>query len=448
MTLNPPKFPNALVIMLGFIIFASLLTYIIPHGAYERVNDPTNDYQTVVPGSYKVVSGKPVSFVRTLMTIPEGIIGRADLVVLILLVGGCFYVIDKTGAFKEAVVYLTNKLKGKEEMALIVVGMFFAAGGALSGLQEEIIAMIPVLIFFTNRLGYNPFVAISISFGAAVVGSAFSPINPFAVVIAQQLAELPFLSGSDFRLVVLLIAFSIWMGMIIRYANKNRIQKSLDAQESQVSMSNRSTVIMALVVAAFALLIYGMLRLNWGFNEITAEFFLLGIIAGIIGKLGLNGTSEAFIEGIREMSFAALIMGLANSISLVLKEGMIIDSIIYGLFLPMQYLPASLSAVSMMISQAVLHIPVPSYSGQAVLTMPILAPLSDLLGISRQVCVLAYQYGAPTMDLLVPTNGALMAVIALAGIPFNKWLKFAIKPTLVILALGALALIVAIFIGL
>jgi len=442
------KFPNALVIMLGFIIFASLLTYIIPHGAYQRVNDPTNDYQTVVPGSYQVVPGKPVSFLRTLMTIPEGIIGRADLVVLILLVGGCFYVIDKTGAFKESVVYLTDKFKGKEAAALVAVSLAFTAGGALSGLQEEIIAMIPVLLFFTNRLGYNPFVAVSISFGSAVIGSAFSPINPFAVVLAQELAGLPFLSGIAFRLIVLLAAFSLWMVVIIRYANRNRIPKSEEMQENQTSMSIQSKIIMTLVALAFALLIYGMLKLNWGFNEITAEFFLLGIICGIIGKLGVNGTSEALIEGAREMSFAALIMGLANSISLVLKEGMIIDSIIHGLFLPMQYLPTGLSAVSMMVSQAILHFPVPSYSGQAVLTMPILAPLSDLLGLSRQVCVLAYQYGAPTMDLLVPTNGALMAVIALAGIPFNKWLQFAIKPTLMILALGALALLVAIFIGL
>ena len=344
--------------MLGFILFASLLTYIIPHGAYERVHDPANDYQTVVPGSYQVVSGKPVSILRTFMAIPEGIIGRADLVVLILLVGGCFYVIDKTGAFKESIVWLTSKLKGKEELALVIVAIPFVAGGALSGLQEEIIAMIPVLMYFTKRLGYNAFVAVSISFGSAVIGSAFSPINPFAVVIAQELAEIPFLSGSEFRIVVLLMAFSLWMVIIVRYGNKNRIQKEQDTN-GELRLSQKSVVIMTLVMLAFALLIYGMLSLGWGFNEITAEFFVLGIICGLIGKLGINGTSETYIEGLKEMSFAALIMGLANSISIVLKEGVIIDSIIYGLFLPMQYLPASLSAVSMMLSQAILHFPVP-----------------------------------------------------------------------------------------
>ena len=434
--------------MLGFIILASLLTYIIPHGSYDRILDPVNDYETVVPGSFKLISGEPISVLRTFMAVPEGIIGRASLLVLILLVGGAFYVIDKTGAFKDAIILLTTKLNGREELALIAVGIAFTAGGALSGLQEEIIAMVPVLIYFTNRLGYDTYVAVSISFGAAVIGSAFSPVNPFAVVVAQEAANLPFLSGSGFRLVVLFFAFALWMTIIIRYGNRHRVKKSSHEDGESVRMSTRSGIIIFLVAVAFLLLIYGMLKLDWGFNQITAEFFVLGIACGIIGKLGINGTSESFIEGVREMSFAALIMGMANSISIILKEGQIIDSIIYGLFLPMQYLPAWLSAISMMISQAILHFPVPSYSGQAILTMPILAPLSDLLGLSRQVCVLAYQFGAVTMDLLVPTNGALMAIIALAGIPFNKWYRFVLLPVLLILLLGAVAMMVAVVIGL
>lgn len=441
------KFPNALVIMLGFVLLASLLTYIIPHGQYQRVMHPELQREMVVAGSYERVEAAPVSILRTIMAIPEGIIERADLVVLILLAGGCFYIIDKTGAFKESVVLLTTKLKGKEELALVAMGLVFATGGALSGLQEEIIAMVPVLIFFTRRLGYNAYVAVSISFGAAIIGSAFSPVNPFAVVIAQEVAEVPFLSGSNFRLAVLFVAFVLWMILVIRYGNKHRIEKVTHNEGDPVGMSKRSWVIMGCVVLSFTLLVVGMLKLNWGFNEITANFFVLGLISGLIGGLGLNGTSEALIEGVKEMSFAALIIGIAGSISIVLKEGVIIDSIIYGLFLPMQYLPPTVSAISMMLSQAILHFPVPSYSGQAVLTMPILAPLSDLLGLSRQVCVLAYQYGGPTMDLLIPTNGALMAIIALARIPYGSWFRFAIVPTLYILALGALALIAAILLG-
>ena len=441
------KFPNALVIMIGFIIISSLLTYIIPRGEYERITNKETNQITVVPGSYKVIHGEPLSIFQTFMAIPRGIIERADLVVLILLIGGCFFVIERTGALEEGVVYLTEKLKGKEEIALILVSIMFAAGGAFIGLQEEIIAMTPVLLYFTSRLGFNSFVAVSISFGSAVIGASFSPINPFAVVIAQNLAELPFLSGSMFRLLILLVVFVFYMYLIIRYANRNKIPKLIDEVPTKGSISIRSVIILLLLAITFIILIYGMLKLNWGFNEMTAQFFVLGIIVGLIGKLGINGTSEAYIEGFKTMIFAAIILGLANSISLILKQGMIIDTIIYGLFTPMQYLPKSLAAISMMVSQALLHFPVPSYSGQAILTMPILLPLSDLIGLSRQVCVLAYQYGAVMMDMLVPTNGALMAVIGIAGISFNKWFKFAFKLTLFILGLGALAIIIAIYTG-
>jgi len=381
------------------------------------------------------------------MAIPEGIISRADLIALILLIGGSFFVIEKTGALKEGIEYLTVVLKGKEEIALILVALVFLTGGALSGLQEEIIAMTPVLMYLSSRLGYNTFVALSVSFGAAILGAAFSPINPFAVVVAQNEANLEFLSGSGYRLIILIIAFIVWMFMVIRYANKNRVIKEVNDININRKLSFRSVLILSLVALAFVILIVGMLNYNWGFNEMSAEFFVLGILVGLIGKLGINGTSEAYIEGFKVMIFAAIIVGLSSSISIILERGMVIDTIIYGLFTPMQYLPKSLSAISMMVSQSFLHFAVPSYSGQAVLTMPILAPLSDLIGISRQVCVLAYQYGAVMMDLLIPTNGALMAVIAIAGISFDNWFKFAFKFCLVIFAVASVAIVIAIYSG-
>ena len=441
------KFPNALVIMIGFILFSAILTYVIPQGQYERVTNPETNQVTVVPNSYKLIEAEPVSILKTILSIPEGIVSRADLIALILLIGGCFYIIEKTGALKEGITFLTVKLNGREEVILVLVSLIFLVGGALSGLQEEIIAMMPVLLYLTSRLGYNAYVAVSISFGSAILGAAFSPINPFAVVIAQKETGLEFLSGSQFRLIVMAIAFIVWMFMIIRYANKNRIEKVVDANEVVQKVSFRSILILTLVGLSFVLLIIGMLKYNWGFNEMSAEFFALAIIVGLIGKLGLNGTIETYIEGFKELVFAAMIVGFASSISIILKQGMIIDSIIYGLFTPMQYLPKSLAAISMMISHSLLHFPVSSYSGQAILTMPVLGPLSDLIGISRQVCVLAYQYGAVIMDMVYPTQGALMAIIAIAGIPFNKWFKFILKLSLVILGVGALAIIVAFYIG-
>ncbi len=439
------KFPNALVIMISIIFLAAIFTYIIPQGKYERVLSPDTGEMLVVPHSYKSIDAPSVSIAETFMAIPQGIINRADVIALIFLIGGSFFVLEKTGALNNGVEYLVDVLRGKEEVVLVLVSLVFLAGGALSGLQEEIIAMTPVLLFLCHRMGYDSFVAIAISYGSAVLGASFSPINPFAVVIAQKETNLEFLSGSTYRLVVMGLAFVLWMWLVIRYANKNRIVKSAEFSEIKTRLSLKTTAILGIVATTFFVLIIGILQYNWGFNEMSAEFFAMGILIGIIGGLGINGTAEAYIEGFKAVTFASIIIGLSSSISIILEKGFIIDSIIYGLFTPLQYLPKSISAVAMLYSQALLHIVVPSYSGQAILTMPILAPLSDLIGLSRQVCVLAYQYGAVMMDIIIPTNGGLMAVLAIAGIPFNKWFSFIFKLCLTILLFASLAVVVAVY---
>jgi uncharacterized ion transporter superfamily protein YfcC len=440
------KFPNAFVILIAVIIFAWILTYIIPQGSYQRILDEATGTTKVLNDSYQTVTSEHLSPMDLILSIPRGIIGRADAIVLILLIGGCFYVIEKTGALNQGLVKLVKILEGKETLALILVTSLFTAGGVSIGMQEEVIAMIPILLLFGKSLGYNTFTIILMSYGSTVIGSSFSPSNPFAVIIAQKEAGLPLLSGSQFRLVVLAVVLIVWIVFIIRYANKNRIDK-IKMPSADASMTARSKIILSLLALTFCGVIYGLLFLNWDFNEMSASFFALGIVAGLIGQLGINGTGESYIDGFKEMMFAAILLGLANSISLLLKEGMIMDTIVYGLFGPLKYLSPSVSAISMMVAHSFLHFPVPSYSGQAVLTMPILVPLSDLIGVSRQTCVLAYQYGAVMADMIVPTNGALMAVLALCNIPYNKWLKFALRPTLLVLLIAAIALVVSVAIG-
>jgi len=445
--MNIKSFPNALTIVVAFILVAGILTYIIPKGKYQRVVDPRTKREVVIPGSYTPVEAENLSPFEILVCIPRGIVTGGEVVVLIFLVGGCLFIVEKTGALKEGVVHLTSKVKGKEEVALVLMGFLFAVGGATEGLQEEIIPLIPVLLVFTRNLGYPPTVTIAISYGAACIGSTFSPVNPFGVVIAQKIADIPFLTGSLFRLIVFVLAFTLWMTMVIWYANKNRIAKHGNEGSPVTILSKTHIIILVLIMAAFALLIYGMLSLGWGFNEISAEFFVVGILIGLLGGLGVNGTFSAYAEGLKEMTFAAMIVGLAYGISLVLKEGLIIDSIIYGLFTPLQYVPPIISAFGMMISQAILHVALPSYSGQAVLTIPILTPLSDLIGLSRDVCVMTFQYGAILMDMIIPTNGALMAVISIAGISYHEWLAFVWKRLLLIFLLCSVCLFIAISTG-
>ncbi len=440
------KFPNAFVITLSAILFSWILTFIIPKGNYQRALDSTTERTTVVPNSYEQKEAPNLSAFDTLLAIPKGIAGRADLIVLILLLGGCFYLIEKTGALNQGLNQLTTILKGKEVVALIVIILLFLFGGFTVGLQEEVIAMTPILLVFARTLGYSSATIIFSSYGSTVIGSAFSPFNPFGVLIAQKEADVDLLSGSEFRITVFLIASLVWTIYIIRYARKNRVDKIKATLEIE-RLTFRNKAILVLLALTFGVVSYGLIELGWGFYEMSACFFLLGILSGLISNFGFNKTTEIYADGFKEMISACVIIGLANSISIILKDGVIIDTIVYGLFSPLQYVPKQVSAVLMMISHSVLHFPISSYSGQAILTMPILTPLSDLIGLSRQITVLAYQYGAITMDMLVPTNGALMAVIALGGIKYNNWVKIGIKPTLIMLLIGAVAILIAVQIG-
>ncbi|MDX5506577.1 MAG: YfcC family protein, partial [Bacteroidota bacterium] len=418
------RFPNALVIMIAFILFSGLMAFFLPSGVYLRAYDPALGVETVIPGSFTWVPGPDFTVFDILLSIPEGIISRSDIIVLILLIGGAFYVIERTGALKDGVLLLTHLLQGREGLGLWLVAFLFALGGALNGLQEEIIALVPVLLFFTRRLGFDPFILVAVSMGSAVVGSSMSPINPFAVAIAQDLAGLPYLSGSSFRMMGLLIGFLVWIIWLTRVSRKHRLITSEEEDMEFRMIPKRSALILAMTAGGFLLLVFGILRWGWGFNEMSAEFFVLGILAGLVGGLGLNGATSAYVDGFKEMIFAGVILGMASSISLILEKAMVIDTIIHGLFTPLKYLPNGMAASLMMVAQSLLHFPVPSYSGQAALTMPVLVPLSDLMGLSRQVCVLAFQYGAVMMDMIIPTNGALMAILALAGITWDKWARF------------------------
>jgi uncharacterized ion transporter superfamily protein YfcC len=335
--------------------------------------------------------------------------------------------------------------KGREEITLLLTGSFFVMGGTLEGMEEEIIPLTPVMILLTRRLGYNAFVAVATSYGSAVIGASLSPFNPFGVLLAQRILEVPLLSGMAFRIVILLSAFALWMAIIIRYANRNRLPRQGEDVGKDQSLSARHGVILAIIVLTFTVLIIGMMNWDWGFNELSAEFFIVAFCCGILGGLGWNGTTVAFVEGLREMTFASLIVGFAHAITLILSDGKVLDTIIYGLLVPLDHLPPSLSAIGMMLSQSALHVIMPSYTGQAALTLPILGPISDLIGLSRQVCVLAFQYGTILMNMVSPTNGALMAILALSGIRYDHWLAFLFRRLGLIYLLCMGAIIAAAF---
>lgn len=442
------SFPHPLALLVGGVLLAAALSWVLPAGQYQRREDPETGRSIVVAGTYTRVPPKPVGPFQALVAIPKGIADAASVIGLVFLIGGAFTVIERSGTLGRLANGLARRVQGRGIMVIPVASVAFSLGGILMQMQEELIAFVPMLLLLTRQLGFTPLVAVAMSLGAAGVGAAFSPVNPFQVIIAQKLAELPSASGLGFRLAFLVPALALWILGTMVYARRTARGAMPPTQDQSARLGGRDLLVVLAVVLAFAVYIYGAQRLGWEFNELAALFLVVGVLAGLLGRMGIGGTAEAFVEGFKSMAFAGLVIGFARAIYVVLTEGQIVDTVVHGLFTPIAGLPATLSALGMVAVHTAIHVPVPSTSGQAVLTMPLLVPLSDLIGLSRQVTVLAYQYGAGLCDLVTPTNGALMAMLAAAGVRYEDWLKFILPLYALLLTLALLALIVGVSIGL
>jgi uncharacterized ion transporter superfamily protein YfcC len=442
-------FPNPLTLLTCCVLLAAVLSHVLPAGQYDRRDDPVTARSVVVAGTYHAVPPNPVSFFQTLVAIPKGLADAASVIFFVFLVGGAFTVVDQTGAVRQAVGALVHRLGERQLIVIPVVSLLFAAGGALENMQEEIIALVPVLLLLCRRTRFTPLTAVAMSAGSAAVGAAFSPINPFQVGIAQKLAALPLLSGALFRTLFLAIALAVWIAGTMRHAARHRATESADlATDGHEAFDARRMAVLAIVIAVFALFIVGVMRLGWDFDQMAALFLLMGVLAGIIGGLGVGGTADGFVEGFKSMAFAGMLIGFARAVYIVLAQGEIIDTIVHASVTPLSNMPVAVAALGMIVFHTIVHVPVPSVSGQAVLTMPVLVPMSDLLGLSRQVTVLAYQVGAGLCELLTPTNGGLMAILVAARVRYDEWIKFSIPLYLLLLGVGVATILTGIATGL
>jgi uncharacterized ion transporter superfamily protein YfcC len=444
-----PRFPHPLTLLVACILIAAVLTWVLPAGEYQRREDPDTGRSVVVAGTYAPVPARPVTPFQALVGVARGMIDAASVIFYVFLVGGAFAVVERTGALNRLVNSLVAALSGRDLLVIPVAGLAFATGGVLIQMQEELIAFVPVLLLLTSRLGFTPLVAVAMSTGASAVGASFSFINPFQVGIAQKVAEVELLSGWQFRVAFLVPAVAIWIAGTMLYARRTRGTAETPAAADTIGPAAgwRHAAVLFTVLAAFVVFVVGVLRYQWDFDHLSAVFFLMGVVAGLLGGLRLNGTAEAFSEGLRSMALAALLIGFARAIYVVLEEGQVVDTIVHGLFTPIATLPVTVSALAMMAAHTLIHVPVPSTSGQAVLTLPLLVPLSDLIGLSRQVTVLAYQYGAGLCELVTPTNGALMAMLVATGVRFDVWIRFVLPIVAALAALAVLAIGTGIALG-
>ena len=435
--------PNPLVVLLAGVALAAALTWVLPAGEYERREDPATGRQVVVPGTYAPVEAAPVSPFAAFVAVPRGIAEAADVVAVVLFVGGAWVVLDVLGTLGRIVTAFVAGVGGRPSAAIPLVSVFFASMGALENMQEEIIPLVPVLLILGRRLGVDAITVVAMSGGAAMVGSAFGPTNPFQAGIAMRLAGLPPLAGAGLRAVLWAVAVGLWMAWTMRHAHRASRPAEHDPSSVNPRVSGRDLLVMACLVVPMAAYVYGALAYEWGFNELSAGFLIGGIAAGLAGGWTLGRTLDVFLDGMKGLVTAAVLVGVARSISLVLADGRVIDTVLQALAAPLSGTSHHVAALLMVPFHAVIHIPVSSVSGHAVLTMPVLVPLSDLVGVSRQVTVLAYQIGAGLTELLTPTNGSLMAILVAAGVSYGQWVRFA-WPGVMIAALAGVVCMLSI----
>ncbi|MCG1009185.1 YfcC family protein [Salinicoccus sp. ID82-1] len=454
------RFPHTYAILFAVVIIAAALSYVIPAGEFERVE--VGDRTEVVPGSYTNVEQSPVSFFELFKAIPTGLIDGASIIFYIFLVGGAFGIIRATGAIEAAIQKVMVAVKGREKLMIPVIMLVFSILGFTTGMSEEAIIFVPIGIVLATALGYDAIVGTAMVTLGAAAGFIGGMLNPFTVGIAQQIAELTIFSGWGFRTIVYLAVLGTGILYVMHYAKKvqKNPESSLVYEESKKGMVNftddvmdfealrkRHIMILATFVLGIIINVYGIFQYGWFLTELSANFFLIGLIAGLVGGMRINDIFDAFIDGMKLVVYGAIIVGFARAIVVVLESGVIIDSVIHGMSSILDFLPPSITALGMLVIQVIINFFIPSGSGQAMTTMPIMTPIADLQNVSRQVAVLAYQYGDGITNTIIPTSASLMGVLAVSGIPYIKWVRFVWKVTVLWLVIAAAALVVATILG-
>lgn len=448
------KAPNVMVLLFTFIIIAALCTYIIPAGEYNRIEK--DGKEIVDPTSYHRVEQNPVNPFRMLKSIHIGMVEGADIAFFILIIGGVFGILQETGAIFSGISNAAKKLQNKGKIAIIVLMVLFALGGSIFGMSDEMPVFIPLTVSLSLALGFDSITGTAIAIIGAGAGFTGAFMNPFTIGVAQGIADLPLFSGVKFRMILWLAFTSTAILYVYRYASKIKENPTLssvyeedrarkkEADFSKYDKITRSHKLVLLIVAVlFIVLIYGVTNLDWYITELSALFLAMGLLSGIVARMKVNDIANAFIDGAKELIFPVVLIGLSRGILVILTEGRIIDTILHAMAVSIQGLPSYLSAVGMYIFQCMLNILVPSGSGQAVLTMPIMAPLGDLVGVTRQTSVLAFQIGDGLTNNWTPTSASLMAALGVAKIDWKKWAKWFSPLMSIWFVLGAIFVIIA-----
>lgn len=449
------KSPDALVVVSAFLLLIVVLTWVLPAGEYAR--EVINGRTVVVPGTYEKAQQNPQGPGDLLMAPLKGFVSAAHIIGFVLLVGGAFSMVSATGALDSSlqrVLQIAQQRPALRKWIIPILMTIFAFAGGTFGMAEEILVFILITLPLARSLGYDAIVGVAIPFVGGSMGFAGAAVNPFTVGIAQGIAELTLFSGWEYRWIVWAIYTLIGILFVMWYVRKlERDPKNsllyghigagdVTEEPEIIPFTPARKLIVALFLASLVVLMYGANRLDWYIDEIAALFITLGVVSAVVGRLSISESVQSFSKGTKDMLAAAMIIGISKSILVVAEDGMIIDTILFALSSVVEDMPNALSVQVMFFTQGLLNIIVPSGSGQAAITMPVMTPLADIIGISRQTAVLAFQMGDGLLNMVIPTSGVTMGILSIANIPYNIWLKwmwkFIVIVTLVSMVLLAL----------
>ena len=449
-------FPNTYVIIILMMIVAVLLTWIIPSGEFERVKDEVSKQSIIIPGTFKYIENNPISFLQIPVYIMKGLAKASDIVFLVIIVGGAFNIIIETGMFQSFAGRLTKVFSNKEVLIIPAFSTIFALACTTMGVNT-FIGFAPIAVIIARSIGYDAIVGVSMVALGGAIGFSTGTFNPFTTGVAQSIAGLPIFSGVGYRFICLVVFLIVTNIYIIWYAKKVKANpeasvvyemeqenKKVEVSEKQHDkIEGRHYLVLLIVIACFVLLVYGSQNWKWKLQENAAMFLWMGVLSGLAYGFGPSKIAEEFTKGAKKLVYGALMIGMANGISLILTDGKILDTTVQYLGGLLVTLPSYLQAAGMFLMQLLINGLITSGSGQAAATMPIMLPVADIIGMTKQTAVLAFNFGDGLSNYILPTSSALMGFIAMVGISYSNWMKFMWRLFLIWTVVGVVLVIVA-----
>ena len=496
-------FPSAFTICFIVVLIAAILSWIIPAGNYDTfaydedagqfvvtsAADGSQEYYEAtqetldrfgitahldsfldgtiykpmaISGTYTEVEASPQGLQDFLYSAIDGMYDAVDIIVFIFMIGGCIGILNYMGAFNAGIGALSKACKGREQIIIFVVTFLIALGGTTFGMCEETIAFYPVLIPIFIAAGYDAITGVAAIYAGSSIGCMFSTVNPFSVVLGSYAAGVSFTNGIVFRLVGLVLGIIIVVVYILKYARRVKADpaKSLSFESREfiekrfaaADLTNipeftvRMKICLVIFLLSFVIMIWGVSSQGWWFGEMAELFLVSGILIGIIGGIGEKAIVREFVNGASELIGVALICGVARAVSLLLDAGNISGTILYGLSSAVAGMPPAIFIILMMLVFVILGFFVNSSSGLALMSIPIMAPLADVVGIPREVVVSAYIYGLGIITFITPT-GMILPSLELVDVTYDKWLKFIFPLLGILTVLGIVLLLGQIYLG-